>query len=246
VLVLVTTACAGGDGSDDGLTLFAAASLRAVTDDLEAAWEGTHPDVPLTVATEASNVLAAQVAEGARADVFISADEAQTKRLAAAGLTTAEPVTFAHNEIALVAGADGPVEDVADLAEPGIKVIVGGPGTPIGRYTELALGALAATMPDPEAFSAAVAGNIASREDNVRAALAKVELGEGDAAFVYRTDALGSTDTVEIELPPSARVDAAYSAVQLSDRVIAATFLDWLRGRDMASILRDAGFEVAP
>ena len=243
-LVLLVAACAPGE-EDGELTLFAAASLRAVSDDLEAAWLEANPDAPLIIATEASNVLAAQIEEGARADVFISADEIHPRRLADEDHTAAEPVPFARNEIALVARLDGPVTEVADLAEPGTSIVVGGPSTPIGRYTAAALDALAGSAQDSLAFSAAVEANIASREDNVRAALAKIELGEGDAVFVYRTDALGSEDSVEIELPSEARVGAVYSAVRLSQSETAVEFLDWLGGPVATAILADAGFEAA-
>jgi len=106
------------------------------------------------------------------------------------------------------------------------------------------LEALAGESADPIGFADAVEANIASREDNVRAALARVELGEADAAFVYRTDALGSEDAVEIELPPAARVGAVYSVVLLSEKDAAARFLEWLRGPEVRDILRGAGFEV--
>lgn len=226
------------------LTVFAASSLRSVTDELEAAWLAAEPETSLVIATEASNVLAAQIEEGAQADVFISADDVQPRRLADADLTAAAPVPFARNEIALVARPDGPVATAADLAAAGATIVVGGPATPIGRYTEQALWQLAQAMPDPMAFAAAVETNIASREDNVRAALAKVELGEGDAAFVYRTDAVDSEDTIEIELPPGARVAAAYVAVQVSQDEAAAAFVDWLGSAPALRILSDAGFEV--
>jgi molybdate transport system substrate-binding protein len=235
-----------GAGREGGLTVFAAASLRAVTDALEVAWEDAHPDIPLTVATEASNVLAARITEGADADVFLSADEARPAELAEAGHTAGSPFPFARNEVALVAGGAAPIASAADLAEPGTRLVVGGPSTPIGRYTGAAISALAATTDDPATFVAAVQDNIASHEDNVRAALAKVELGEGDAAFVYRTDALGSEATTEIALPPAARIRADYSAVLVSEREAAREFIDWLRGPTAAAILVDAGFEVAP
>lgn len=224
--------------------MFAAASLRVVSAELEAAWLESHPDVPLVIATGASNVLAAQIEEGAFADVFISADDAHARRLADEGHTAAAPILFARNELTLVARLDGPVTEAADLATPGTGIVVGGPGTPIGSYTALAIERLAQLMPEPAAFAEAVAANIVSREDNVRAALAKVELGEADAAFVYRTDALGSEATTEVELPPEARVAATYGAVQVSDKADAAEFLAWLRGPTAAIVLSHAGFVV--
>jgi molybdate transport system substrate-binding protein len=244
--MLVITACSDEAG-EDGLTIFAAASLRAVTADLERAWLADHPGTPLTVATEASNVLAAQISEGARADVFVSADAERPRQLAEAGLTAAEPVPFARNRVALVVPRDDRgIATIGDLARSGIRIIVTGPGTPIGGYTARAIEELAMTMADPDAFATAVEANIASREDNVRAALAKVELGEGDAAFVYRTDVLGSEQVREIDLPPEARVTAEYAAVQVSDRPAAAEFLDWLGGPQARELLEAAGFEVRP
>jgi len=107
-------------------------------------------------------------------------------------------------------------------------------------------GAFAARMePDPAAFAAAVAANIASHEDNVRAALAKVELGEGDAAFVYRTDALSSDDVLELELPSAARVGATYAALRISDEPLAGEFLEWLTGPVGLAVLAEAGFDLA-
>jgi molybdate transport system substrate-binding protein len=91
-----------------------------------------------------------------------------------------------------------------------------------------------------------VDANVVSREDNVRAALAKVELGEGDAAFVYATD-LASADRVrDVPLPDAVEVMAEYGAVQVSDRPIAAEFLRWLAGKDASGVLLAAGFEVQP
>ena len=233
------------DAGDDGLTVFAAASLRVVSEELEAAWTAEHPDLPLTMATEASNVLAARISEGARADVFLSADPRHPRELTDEGLTSAEPATFARNRVALVVPIDaGRISTPADLAIPGTRIIVAGPSTPIGSYTAEVVAAIAATMPEPEAFAAAVEANIASREDNVRAALTKVELGEGDAAFVYHTDATGSEAVRTIELP-AARVTAEYDAVQLSDRAAAAALVTWLQGPEAAAILKAAGFEVS-
>ena len=226
------------------MTVFAAASLRTVTDELERAWAEAHPDRPLTIASEASNVLAAQIAEGAAADVFLSADDVRPRELAEAGYTAGSPEPFVRNQVTLVAARDSSVATAADLAQPGTRIVVAGPSTPIGRYTEDAIAALARETEDPEAFAAAVAANLASREDNVRAALAKVELGEGDAAFVYRTDAMGTDAVTEIELPRAARIGADYSAVRISERQAAQEFLDWLRRPTATTILSEAGFEV--
>jgi molybdate transport system substrate-binding protein len=136
------------------------------------------------------------------------------------------------------------VQVPADLATPGVRIVGVSEGAPISRYAEEARASLAATMPGPQAFAAAVAANIVSREDNVRAALAKVELGEGDAAFVYVTDALGSADVREVPLPDAANVRADYAVAQISERPGAAAFVAWLREPTARAIIAAAGFEV--
>ena len=232
--------------SDRDLTVFAAASLRDVFVDLERAWEIQHPGSALTIAHDGSNILAAQIGEGAPVDVFVSADLERPRQLAAAGLTFGDIVPFAENGVTLVAPSDdGHVEEVGDLAVPGLRIVAAGPGVPITGYAEDTLAQLAMTMPDAAAFAAAVAANVVSREDNVRAALAKVELGEGDAAFVYRTDARSSDRVREVALPASVDVRAVYGAVSVSDRPLAAEFLAWLVEPQAAGILDAAGFDVS-
>ena len=230
----------------DGLTIFAAASLADVLEDLETTWLGESPEVPLTIAFDASNVLAAQIAEGADVDVFLSADLSRPAELAEAGLTSGEPVTFAQNSPVIVVPRDSQaVMTAMDLAEPGIRLVAAGTSVPITRYAEEAIAQLAATTPDPAAFSSAVAANVVSREDNVRAALAKVELGEGDAAIVYATDARASDAVREVPFPEAVQVTAEYGAVQVSDDPAAAAFVTWLTGPTAQAVLAEAAFQPA-
>jgi molybdate transport system substrate-binding protein len=230
----------------DGLTIFAAASLADVLEDLEVIWLDESPQVPLTIAFDASNVLAAQIAEGADVDVFLSADLSRPAELAEAGLTSGEPVTFAQNSPVIVVPLDSQaVLTAMDLAKPGIRLVAAGTSVPITRYAEEAIAQLAATTPDPTAFSSAVAANVVSREDNVRAALAKVELGEGDAAIVYATDARASDAVREVPFPEAVQVSAEHGAVQVSDDPAAAAFVIWLTGPAAQAVLANAGFRPA-
>ena len=246
LLALFVLGCTGDDEPED-LTVFAAASLRDVVDELEVAWLEEHPGVPLTVATDASNVLAAQIQEGAPADVFMSADTLRPRQLNEAGFTAGDPVPFAGNHLRLVAALNADeVQVPADLAQPGIRLVGVSEGVPVTAYTHEVSAGLAATMTQPQAFAEALAANVVSREDNVRAALAKVELGEGDAAFVYATDARGSSDVREVPLPPAVDVIATYAAVQVSDRPMAAAFVEWLGGPVATGVITGAGFEPVP
>lgn len=245
ILALMVSGCSPDASSREELTVFAAASLRDVFEDLESRWDAGHPDTGLVVAHDGSNILAAQIAEGAAVDVFISADLARPQQLVDAGLAAATAVPFVRNRITLVAPLAGDrVRTPADLASPGVRIVAAGPGVPITRYADEALEQLATTMTDPAAFSEAVRANVVSREDNVRAALAKVELGEGDAAMVYATDALNPAGVREVPLPEAVDVTAEYGAVQISRRAEAAAFVEWLGSSDATEVLRAAGFEV--
>ena len=247
VLGLLVVACAPDDAArqDRGaLTVFAAASLTDVLEGLGERWLLSDRAVPLVIALGASNVLAAQISEGAPADVFLSADTRRPLELAAAGHTATEPAPFARNRLTLAVPLTGSaVASAEDLAATGVRLVAAGPGVPVTVYAEAAIEQLAATTSDPQAFLARVAGNVVSREDNVRAALAKVELGEGDVAVVYRTDARSSGLVREIPFPPAVDVSATYAAVRLSDHPAAADFLEWLGGPDAGEVLAAYGFE---
>lgn len=247
-LIVISACAAATAGSDDDangeLTIFAAASLRGVAIQLEDAWSHGMPETALRLSFDGSNVLAAQIREGAPADVFMSADMEHAEALVDDGVVAGDAVPFAANTIVLVAttGAEG-IASAIDVAAPGIKLIAAGRGVPISRYTDEVLAQLADTTPDPAIFLSGVEDNIVSREDNVRAALAKVELGEGDAAFVYDTDVLASERIRTIPMPATVGVTAVYSAVQVSDVPAAQEFVDWLGGAEASGILADAGFK---
>jgi molybdate transport system substrate-binding protein len=227
------------------VTVFAAASLGGVLEDLAGRWLTSHPGVELITTLGASNVLATQIAEGAKADVFLSADRQLPAELVEAGLARGEPVVFASNRLAIVAAPDSDrVIQALDIAQTGVRLVAVGPGVPITRYADEVVARLATTADDPVAFQESVAANVVSREDNVRAALAKVELGEGDAAIVYATDARASDRVRVIPLPEIVDVTAEYAAVQIGDGT-AAEFIVWLGGPEAADILATAGFEPA-
>jgi molybdate transport system substrate-binding protein len=243
--MLLAGACSSDASSRQDLTVFAAASLRDVFDELEVRWESSHPEVKLVLAHDGSNILAAQIAEGAPADVFVSADMERPQQLVDDGLTAAPAVPFVRNRVALVAPLDeDAVQEPADLAAPGVRIVAAGAGVPITRYADEAVTELAASMADPADFVEAVTANVVSREDNVRAVLAKIELGEGDAALVYATDLVSADGVREVPLPAAVEVSAEYAAVQISHRAEAAAFVDWLGGSDAAEALLAAGFEV--
>ena len=228
--------------------MFAAASLRDALSAAKGVYETAHPDVTLTFSFDGSGTLRTQLEQGASADVFASADEVNPRALVEAGLAAGEPIPFAGNRLAMVVPAGNPAEIASpfDLARPGVRLVGAGATVPITAYAERLIDSLAAMSGAPRDFATGVAANAVSREDNVRAVLAKVELGEGDVAIVYATDATSAGDAVQaIPIPDEANVPVTYAAIVLKDalhREAAAAFLAWLAGAEGQAVLVRFGF----
>jgi len=232
------------------LTVLAAASLRDALEAARTVYEAATPGVRLVLGFEASSTIRVQIEQGAPGDVFLAADTANPERLAAAGLTDGAPIAFASNTLVIVTPSDDPagIAGPFDLARPGVRVVAAGPEVPISVYASRAIAALAALPDAPASFAEAVEANVVSREDNVRAVAAKIELGEGDAAIVYATDARAA-GLREVPLPGAAQVTATYAAAQLSgalEPVAARAFLAWLLGPAGRETLAGAGFGPPP
>jgi molybdate transport system substrate-binding protein len=240
-----------GPAASTELTVFGAASLAGALDAATAAYEASNPGTVLTISTDSSAALATQIREGAPADVFLAADTTNPQRLVDAGLADGDAVAFAGNELTVITPADNPggLATPFDLGRPGIRVIAAGDEVPITRYATRLVANLAASAGAPTGFAEAYAANIASKEDNVAAVRSKVELGEGDGAIVYVTDAAASDQVATIEVGDDVNVPATYAGVvvEASPNVEAAhAFLDWLAGPDGQAVLAGFGFLPPP
>jgi molybdate transport system substrate-binding protein len=229
------------------LTIYAAASLKGALDRAKATYESANPGTTLTISTDSSSALETQIEQGAPVDVFLSADTSNPKKLVDAGLADGDPVAFAGNELTVVVPLGNPaaIASPADLARPGVKVIAAGEAVPITKYATQLVANLATETGYPADFVAAYTANIVSREDNAKALIAKIELGEGDAGIVYVTDARASTKVVTIDVPDAANVPATYDGVVVkaaSNPVAAHAFLAWFAGPDGQAILGGLGF----
>jgi molybdate transport system substrate-binding protein len=230
------------------LTVFGAASLKGVLEQARTAYEAATPGVTLTISTDSSTALATQIAQGAPADVFLSADTTNPQKLVTAGLALGEPVDFAKNLLTVIVPTVNPgaIKTPADLAGSGIKVIAAGDEVPITKYANQLVANLAKQPGYPAGYAAKYTANVASKEDNVAAVRSKIELGEGDAAIVYVTDAEASTKVATIPIEPdSANVPATYAGlvVKSSRQPDAAqAFLAWFAGPGGQANLASAGF----
>jgi molybdate transport system substrate-binding protein len=233
------------------LTIYGAASLKRALDKAKAAYETANPGTKLTISTDSSAALETQIEQGAPADVFLSADTTNPKKLVDKGLASGAAVTFAGNKLTIVVPTSNSagITSPKDLAKPGVKVIAALDTVPITKYAMQLVGNLARQADYPADFAAAYTANIASREDNVKALIAKIELGEGDAGVVYMTDAKASTKVKTVDVLDAANVPAAYDGVVVKiskNPAAASAFLDWFAGPDGQAILSGLGFLPPP
>jgi molybdate transport system substrate-binding protein len=233
-LTILVVGC--GSGSDEPtLTVLAASSLTEALGRYGDSFAGAR----VRSSFAGSDQLAAQIQQGAKADLFAAADTAYPARLHREGLV-GKPVVFARNRLVVVAPKGGSVESLADLARPGTKIVIGDRSVPVGEYTRTLLDRL------PEGEREAILANVRSEEPEVSSVLSKVVDGAADAGFVYVTDArtvAGEVQTAAI--PSSLQPDVAYAAAVGSDSAEpepARRYLEGLLHGRGAAALRQAGF----
>jgi molybdate transport system substrate-binding protein len=233
------------------LNVYAAASLKAALARVKETYEAAHKGTTLTVSTDSSAALETKIEQGAPADVFLSADTTNPRKLVDGGFASGGVVNFAGNFLTAIVPAANPagITSPADLAKSGLKIIAAGDNVPITRYATQLVANLAKEPGYPTNFAVAYAANVVSKEDNVAALVAKVELGEGDAGIVYTTDAKASSKVRAISVPAAANVPATYGGVvvKASANLAAATaFLAWLASPAGEIVLASFGFQPAP
>jgi molybdate transport system substrate-binding protein len=233
-LALALSAC-GGSSDEPQLTVFGASSLTEALERYGGSFEGAE----VRSSFAGSDQLAAQIRQGAKADLFASADTGYPAELHREGLVE-EPVVFARNRLVVVAPKGGGVRSLADLARPGTKVVVGDPSVPVGAYTREVLGRL------PAAEQGAILDNVRSEEPEVSSVLAKVISGAADAGFVYVTDAKTVPGEVRVvEVPRRLQPEVAYAAAVVTGSAhpdLARRYLQGLLHGAGAADLRAAGF----
>ena len=246
VAALTLAACGGGDDNSGGssgaqspseIKVFAAASLTAaftkIGEDFIAANGGTK----VTFNFAGSQALATQIQQGAPADVFASADIPNMDKVKD---LVGTPQNFASNQLQIVVEKGNPkgVKGLEDLANPDLKVVLAAPEVPAGRYAAEALGKADVTVKP------------VSQEDNVKAVVNKVALGEADAGIVYVTDVTAGGDKVEgVDIPEGLNVLATYpiatvKASKAQDK--AQAFMDLVLSDQGQQVLKQYGFLPPP
>ena len=236
------------DGGD--LVVFAAASLTDAFEQIAEDLEAEHPGLSIEFNFAGSQALVTQLAEGAEADVFASANAAQMDAAIDQGLIAGEPVSFVRNRLAIVVPRDNPagIDGPEDLAQEDLQLVLAQAEVPAGRYAREAVCAMGEDAAYGEGFVEAVAANVVSEEEDVRDVLTRVQLGEADAGVVYVSDANAAAGEVElIEIPEEVNVLATYpiAAVEGRDAALAAAFIAYLLSEEGQATLQAFGFEPA-
>jgi molybdate transport system substrate-binding protein len=244
VAALVVAGCGGDDnssggssGSSDELKVFAAASLTAAFAKIGADFTAANGGTKVTFNFAGSQALATQIQQAAPADVFASADIPNMDKVKD---LVGTPQNFASNLLAIVVEKGNPkgVKTLDDLASPDLKVVLAAEEVPAGKYAKQILD------------KAGVSVQPVSQEDNVKAVVTKVSLGEADAGIVYVTDVTAGGDKVEgVDIPDDQNVTATYpiATVKASkDQQGAEAFMDLVLSDEGQQVLRKYGFLPPP
>ena len=248
-LLVLIVSCGGGGES---LRVFAASSLRGAFTEVAKVFEAENPGVAVKLDFGGSQRMRSQIEFGARGDIFASADSVHMDALVAADLVSGTPVDFASNSLVVLAMSQGRVNAIADLAEPGVKVVLANSNVPVGAYTREVLENLSQ---DPtyglgSSFKDDVLANLASGEPNVNSAFQKVVLGVVDAGIVYETETLlaleaGTRNIHFIPIPTAVNVKANYPIAVLAEAAepeLADSFVEFVLSVRGRTLLRRHGF----
>jgi molybdate transport system substrate-binding protein len=228
----------GASAVTGSITVFAAASLTESFTAIGRQFEAAHPGVTVTFNFAGSSALATQINEGAPADVFASASPKSLAVVTDAGNGAGTPITFVRNQLVIAVAKGNPkgIAGLAGLTGPDLKVALCAEAVPCGAAARAAIDAAGVTLTP------------VTLEQDVKAALSKVKLGEVDAALVYRTDAKAAAADVDaVEFPESAKAINDYPTVALRDARNAAgaqAFIAYVLSADGAKVLTEAGFQA--
>jgi molybdate transport system substrate-binding protein len=236
---------------DAAIMVFAAASLTDAFTQIGEDISEAHPGVSVEFNFAGSQALVTQLSEGAEADVFASANLTQMESAVDAGVIDGTVSIFARNHLVVIVPEGNPAGlfSPADLGKEGILLDIAQEDVPVGRYTRQSVCLMDQdTETFGEDFAGRVSDNIVSEENNVRAVVTKVALGEADAGVVYQSDVTPDVaDQVEIiEIPEAFNVVAEYpvAAVAGGDAALSQAFIDYLLGPEGQATLEEHGFQT--
>jgi molybdate transport system substrate-binding protein len=231
------------------ITVFAAASLTDAFNEIARAFEERYPGTEVEFNFAGTPTLRTQLEQGARADVFASADLAQMNIAVQSGVVASTGDVFVRNSLVVITPSSNPanIDAPADLAKSGIKLVVANPEVPVGNYTRQMLSSMEKDAAYGAGFSDRVLDNVVSEESNVRQVVSKVELGEADAGVVYGSDVTPSVATrlKVVRVPDQFNVIAQYPIAPLKEAgnpLTAEAFIDFVLSAAGQQVLQKHGF----
>lgn len=231
------------------LIVFAASSLSDAFESIAAAFEAQNPGVDVLFNFAGSSDLAAQLGNGAPADVFASANHRQMQAVIDDGRISDSPQIFARNRLILAVPDFNPAEiaSLDDLTQPGINMVIATEAVPVREYTDSMLDAMAADPVYGEAYRQAFMANVVSEEPNVRQVAAKVALGEADAGIIYYSDVTPdiADQVLIIPIPDAYNTIATYPIAALNDSPnaeLASAFVTFVLSDEGQAILETWNF----
>ena len=227
-------------------------SLTGAVTDIAKDYEALHPGVHIITNFDGSQALRTQIEQGAKADVFLSANTKQLYALRDKGLMENATISlFAKNKLDVIVPASNPgnITTLHDLANPGTRLVIGTKDVPVGDYARQILKKIANDTAYGLSYQDAVLDNVLSEETTVTGVVAKVQLGEADAGIVYESDITPDNRDrfIVIAIPDKYNVIAEYPAgvVKSSgDKEEAIRFIAYLKGEQGKAILAKYGFAL--
>ena len=251
ILIVLFTGCTSAESartSSTTLTVFAAASLTDAFTEMATEFEANNPHVKIVLNFAGSQTLRLQIEQGARADVFASANVSHMQTLVNAGLMQM-PTIFTQNQLVVILPASNPakIQTLADLTRPGTKLILAGEVVPAGKYAHQLLTQLGNDPQFTPDFAVRVLSNLVSEEDSVKGVVAKVRLGEADAGIVYASDVtpLVAPDLLTLAIPLERNITADYPlTVSTSSAApeLANQFIEFVLSVRGQTLLAEHGF----
>ena len=229
------------------LTVFAAASLTEPFTEIGKRLELSHPGLKVVYNFGGSQALRTQLEQGARADLFASADAIQMDSAKTSGVVQGETTLFVKNRLVVIVPKTNPgkISDFRDLARPGVKLDLANSKVPVGNYSRQALSKASAEYGAD--FEKQTLANIVSEEENVKQVVTKVQLGEADAGIVYVSDVTPkvSKDVQTITIPDAYNQIASYPIAltkEVTNRAAAEAFIAFVLSAEGQAILKAHNF----
>lgn len=228
------------------LTVFAAASLTNAFGEIGKAFETANQGVTVKFNFGGSQALRTQIEQGAQADVFASANAKEMDALVTGKLVTIDASKiFLTNQLVVIVPAKNPagLAALADLAKPGLKLVLAAKEVPVGNYALQVLDKLDTAL--GAGYKDNVLKNVVSYESDVKQVVAKIQLGEADAGIVYSSDTVAAPDLQKIEIPAENNVIAKYPLAVLSQAKspeLAQAFIAYVLSAEGQAILQKWGF----